>query len=70
MAKFNGVKFTFIYHLKECEWRWRKETLELEKKTIKNIEKKRLNLLNQKQRNIDKRGSIFESLFERKLKIC
>ena len=31
LAKFNGVKSTFILHLKECEWRWRKSTEEMEK---------------------------------------
>ena len=31
LAKFNGVKSTFILHLKECEWRWRKEPKEMEK---------------------------------------
>lgn len=31
LAKFNGVKSTFMLHLKECEWRWRKSTEEMEK---------------------------------------
>lgn len=31
LAKFNGVKSTFNLHLKECEWRWRKDLLEMEK---------------------------------------
>ena len=31
LAKFNGVESTFILHLKECEWRWRKSTEEMEK---------------------------------------
>ena len=31
LAKFNGVKATFNLHLKECEWRWRKESNEMEK---------------------------------------
>jgi len=39
LAKFNGVKSNFELHLKECEWRWRKTTNEMEKelwKLIKN----------------------------------
>ena len=35
LAKFNGVKSTFILHLKECEWRWRKEPKEMEKELWK-----------------------------------
>ncbi len=31
LAKFNGVKSTFLLHLKECEWRWRKQIGEMEK---------------------------------------
>ena len=31
LAKFNSVKSTFILHLKECEWRWRKSTEKMEK---------------------------------------
>ena len=31
LAKVNGVKSTFMLHLKECEWRWRKSTEEMEK---------------------------------------
>lgn len=31
LAKFNGVKSTFILHLKECEFRWKKNTEEMEK---------------------------------------
>jgi len=29
LAKFNGVKRNFALHLKECEWRWKKEPDEL-----------------------------------------
>ncbi len=29
LAKFNGVKKYFVYHLKESEWRWGKEVEEL-----------------------------------------
>ncbi|ADQ81371.1 IS1595-like element ISRan1 family transposase [Riemerella anatipestifer] len=39
LAKFNGIKSTFILHLKECEWRWRKETKEMEKELWKLIKK-------------------------------
>ena len=31
LAKFNGVKVNFPLHLKECEWRWNKETKTLER---------------------------------------
>jgi transposase-like protein len=31
LAKVNGVKSTFMLHLKECEWRWWKSTEEMEK---------------------------------------
>ncbi len=31
LAKFNGVKQYFVLHLKECEWRWKKEPKEMEK---------------------------------------
>jgi len=31
LAKFNGVKVNFDLHLKECEWRWRKDTYTLAK---------------------------------------
>lgn len=34
LTKFNGVKKSFVLHLKECEWRWKKTTLELEKSLI------------------------------------
>lgn len=30
LAKFNGYKKNFELHLKECEWRWRKDDNELE----------------------------------------
>lgn len=29
LAKFNGVKSYFEYHLKECEWRWKKTDSEI-----------------------------------------
>lgn len=28
LTKFNGVKKNFLLHLKECEWRWKKTSLE------------------------------------------
>ncbi len=31
LKKFNGVQANFDMHLKECEWRWNKSILELEK---------------------------------------
>jgi len=31
LAKFNGVKVNFELHLKECEWRWKKDTDVLDK---------------------------------------
>ena len=31
LAKFNGTPQNFELHLKECEWRWRKDTATLEK---------------------------------------
>ncbi len=39
LAKFNGVKSTFELHLKECEWRWRKTTQELEKELWEMVRK-------------------------------
>lgn len=39
LAKFNGVKSTFILHLKECEWRWRKEPKEMEQELWKLLKK-------------------------------
>ncbi|ARN78157.1 IS1595 family transposase [Nonlabens spongiae] len=35
LAKFNGVKKTFDLHLKECEWRWKKSTQQMEKELWK-----------------------------------
>lgn len=35
LSKFNGVKSTFILHLKECEWRWKKQTKDMEKELWK-----------------------------------
>lgn len=39
LAKFNGVKSTFILHLKECEFRWKKDTEEMEKEIWKLLKK-------------------------------
>ena len=39
LAKFNGVKSTFILHLKECEFRWKKNTGEMEKELWKLLKK-------------------------------
>lgn len=39
LAKFNGVKSTFILHLKECEFRWKKDTKEMEKELWKLLKK-------------------------------
>ena len=37
LNKFNGVKVNFHLHLKECEWRYWKENVELEKDLFKMI---------------------------------
>ena len=34
LNKFNGVKVNFHLHLKECEWRYTKESFELEQELI------------------------------------
>lgn len=39
LAKFNGVKISFYYHLKECEWRWKRNEQELQKDLISIIKK-------------------------------
>ena len=31
IAKFNGVRENFELHLKECEWRWNRDHLDLAK---------------------------------------
>ena len=36
LAKFNGVKKNFEFHLKECEWRYNKTTVQLVKE-LKNL---------------------------------
>ena len=30
LAKFNGTRANFELHLKECEWRWRKDQAKME----------------------------------------
>ena len=37
MNKFNGVKNNFELHLKECEWRWKRNGDNLEKELTKEI---------------------------------
>ena len=39
LAKFNGVKTNFYLHLKECEWRWKRDERELQKSLIKILNK-------------------------------
>ena len=39
LVKFNGVKEYFYMHLKECEWRWKREDVDLEKELMKIINK-------------------------------
>jgi len=42
LAKFNGTKVNFEFHLKECEWRYGKDTTHL-KKELKRLVKNYLN---------------------------
>ncbi len=37
LVKFNGYKVNFEFHLKECEWRWKKSSQELENELLKLI---------------------------------
>ena len=39
LTKFNGVKEYFYMHLKECEWRWKRNDSDLEKELMKIINK-------------------------------
>ena len=39
LAKFNGIKNYFYLHLKECEWRWKRNNTELQKDLIRIIKK-------------------------------
>ena len=40
LAKFNGVKVNFELHLKECEWRWKKDAETLAKELWKILREK------------------------------
>lgn len=42
LAKFNGVKVNFNYHLKECEWRYKKKPEQLNQELIVLLKKHRL----------------------------
>ena len=55
LAKFNGVKSTFILHLKEYEWRWRESTEEMEKELWILLRKRNFKV--HKNKNRDKGGS-------------
>jgi transposase len=47
LAKFNGYKVNFELHLKECEWRWRKNEKELEielRDMLKSIKSIKINI--------------------------
>jgi transposase-like protein len=39
LGKFNGVKMYFSVHLKECEWRWKRDDGGLEKELMKIVNK-------------------------------
>jgi len=39
LAKFNGVKVNFFLHLKECEWRWKRNEDELREDLIRILKK-------------------------------
>ena len=39
LTKFNGVKKNFYYHLKECEWRWKRNKQELQDDLLKILKK-------------------------------
>jgi len=39
LNKFNGVKINFHLHLKECEWRWNRDEIELQKDLIRILKK-------------------------------
>jgi len=44
LAKFNGVKVNFEYHLKECEWRYNKTERQLFKELILLLKRFRIDL--------------------------
>ena len=39
LAKFNGVKRNFYLHLKECEWRWKRNEKELQEDLLRILDK-------------------------------
>lgn len=39
LTKFNGVKINFPYHLKECEWRWKKTPEQMKKELLQILKK-------------------------------
>lgn len=39
LLKFNGVRVNFYLHLKECEWRWKKDENELQDNLIRILKK-------------------------------
>jgi transposase-like protein len=39
LAKFNGVKQNFYMHLKECEWRWKRNERELQENLLEILHK-------------------------------
>ena len=39
LARFNGVKKYFYLHLKECEWRWKRNEKELQNNLLKILKK-------------------------------
>ena len=42
LAKFNGVKVNFVYHLKESEWRYKKKSEQLKRELVVLLKKYRL----------------------------
>ncbi len=42
LNKFNGVKINFHLHLKECEWRWDRDGIELQKDLIRILKKHKI----------------------------
>ncbi len=42
LDKFNGVKINFHLHLKECEWRWDRDEIELQKDLIRILKKHKI----------------------------
>lgn len=42
LTKFNGTKVNFPLHLKECEWRWNKTVVQLQKELEEMLKERRL----------------------------